>query len=1731
VKALESNVSTGLRWVRGDVDKHIEKVRLQIENVASNPNAGAEAVTETVSNIEFLKFTLAALSLHGAETVTDEMIRLCEELLDHKVHNREKAFSALMDAIVVIPPYLDRLQAGHQDLPILLLPVINGLRTAHDASVLQESAVFAPDLDVELPELKVDQQASTRNESFASFAGRIRNQYENALLNWLQEQDVPEHLGPLQGICETLLHRLQRPHLRRLWWVASEVIGGLARGFARNDAQMRRLLARLHLNLKGLAETGEDASDPRTVDALTRAFLYQAAGSRKGHRGLDGLRKLFRLESLMPDQEELLRAKGTVGGRDREMYASLGEAMQDELALVKDALDLELRTGEVDQERREVGMDALGRLLDTLRMLGLQGQAKELENLLPALETSRQGDAEQREAALMSLASQLLLVESALNEQIETLGEPLEQKEEGGTTGLPAHELRRIREHLLDETVNSVRQFQDAVKARFGGDDSADLAGPLQDVAGALQMLDEKESAELALRLVDATAYLLRNAYAEAAVAGHHLATFTDAVVSLEMFLAASRDHQGDRDRFLHILRESLDRLPDSPEAELAAAAKAGPALAEHSAIETVRVEPAAAEDKDALPPEMDKELLEVFIEEYESVSEAFNLQIPTWLEQLDNVAALTEIRRGFHTLKGSGRMVGAYELGDFCWQIEALLNALLDRKIDVYADAAVMVRLAQAALPALKQRMMQQSVGLKPEAIRAIGEHAERLERGEGADWAGLRARLPAFLAGMLPAAADMRASPGPARPWVDEASAGLHQELRDNLPAIQKLLEQASTNHTTRATREHLRAIHAVAGALAGSPERRDAEVATALEGMIEAQSNSGERFQADTIWTLGSALGHLQARLDRLEGHPDIGGEADPQHLIDQIIAQTVHLESPGAPAAQMPSAGPEAAETAADAPSAEEPDAGQAAGTSPQAAELEEEQAQTPERQPVAEAAGDEDESELLSDIVSIFLEEANEVLARSDTLLNTWRDSLHDLALVKNLQREIHTFKGGARMAGLPALGDLSHAMESLLESIAGRSISPSASAIQLLETGCDHLQAWVGQVTRGHVPDPGGIVGLFEQQVADLANVQLQPAEAEAAAAAEPRETHDLPEIAVPALDISDERSGGQIRVDAELLDSLVNAAGEVSIFRSRLEQQVGNLRSSLGEFDETIARLREQFRKLEIETEAQIRSRFQDAGTRGKEGFDPLELDRFSSMQQLSRSLSESVSDLLNLQEMLDEAARQADNLLTQQSRFTTELQEGLMKTRMVPFGSVAPRLRRLVRSAAAETGKKARLQLKMIGTGDQIDRNVLERITAPLEHMLRNAIAHGIEKPEQRRKSGKQAEGEITVTVESEATEFIIRIMDDGAGINLDAIREKAVKLGKIGESANPPPQQLYEFILDSGFSTSATVTGLAGRGVGMDVVNSEIKQIGGSLEIDSEAGKGSCFTIRIPFTLAVMQAIGVRAGENRYLVPLTSVAGVARLLPDDYRELAQSAEPAYVFAGERYPIMELEALLGEPVQPLGGDNVSLLLIRAGEQKAAFRVPELLGHREIVIKPVGPQISSVPGILGGTVSADGRVVVILDAGPLIRHALIHGSENAAPAVLEAGPRRTLVMVVDDSITMRKVTSRVLESHDYEVITAKDGIDATDQMKERVPDLILLDIEMPRMDGYEVASWVRSESRLKHVPIMMITSRSGQKHRERAAEVGANAYLTKPYKESELISNVRELVRDEARA
>ncbi len=801
-------------------------------------------------------------------------------------------------------------------------------------------------------------------------------------------------------------------------------------------------------------------------------------------------------------------------------------------------------------------------------------------------------------------------------------------------------------------------------------------------------------------------------------------------------------------------------------------------------------------------------------------------------------------------------------------------------------------------------------------------------------------------------------------------------------------------------------------------------------------------------------------------------------------------------------------------------------------------------------------------------------------------MSVWNKDRQDKQPVAELQRQLHTLKGGARMAGITAMGDLSHELETLVLQIDSGAVAGNDHAHAVMQTSLDELSRMRDLVSTGKLP--GNVRDLIAQirglagapasaapaaaapaavtsaaavpapvatpatttaaaPTPAAAPIAAAPARASAApvtaaatrvAAAAPAARAPSPESAAANEDVSPlEISSAPIlpgreaapvervemaRVDADLLDTMLNNAGEVSIFRARLDQQVNSIDFNLAELARTVIRLKEQLRGLEIETEAQVLHRHQDTEPR-RDDFDPLELDRYSALQQFSRALAETSGDVASIQGLLETLTREAQSLLTQQARVITELQNSLMRTRMVPFQRHVQRLTRLVRQAANDTGKRAELAVQ--GAAAELDRQMLERMVAPLEHMLRNSVVHGIEAPDRRALLGKPDVGRISISLERDGAEIVIVVADDGAGINVKLIREKAVALGLVDAHAKLTDEEAVQLILEPGFSTAGHVTQAAGRGVGMDVVATEVKKLGGGLFIDSTYGKGSRFTIRLPFTLAISQALIVRVAEETYALPLATVEGVVRLPRNIVaRHLGKDAA-LFEYGGQKYRFQHLGSFVGLGATRLPDLDVSMsvVLIRAGEHSTALVTDELVGSREIVVKSLGPQISAIRGIAGATILGDGRIVLILDMGSLVR-----SEWRARPTettVLDQRDRRTFALVVDDSITVRRVTQRLLERNGMRVLTAKDGVDAVSLLQENLPDIILLDIEMPRMDGYEVAAHVRNDPRLKNIPIVMITSRVSEKHRARAIELGVDDYLGKPYQESQLLDAIEPLV------
>jgi chemosensory pili system protein ChpA (sensor histidine kinase/response regulator) len=775
----------------------------------------------------------------------------------------------------------------------------------------------------------------------------------------------------------------------------------------------------------------------------------------------------------------------------------------------------------------------------------------------------------------------------------------------------------------------------------------------------------------------------------------------------------------------------------------------------------------------------------------------------------------------------------------------------------------------------------------------------------------------------------------------------------------------------------------------------------------------------------------------------------------------------------------------------------------------------------------------DMSELDEELLDIFAEEAKDLLDQSDNLLVQLKAAPADFEPLFGLQRHLHTIKGGARMAGLFSIGELSHSLESFIQVNTDQSLPPNPQQIGIIEKSLDALHRMAHQVEERNAPEsPAAVIHMLETghlPEADAGDAAAPATEtAQSAAMPAPKAFKPLSgpiELAELETDEAMRTPQEVVRIRADLLDQLVNFAGEVAIYRARLEQQLGQFKTNLVELDQTTSRLREQLRRLDIETEAQIAARNIRETDQGNKDFDPLELDRFTTQQQLSRSLAESSNDLINLQATLDDLTRHHETLLLQQSRVSSELQEGLMRTRMLPFETLLPRLRRVLRQASQDADRQ--VELRVDGAHGEMDRTVLDRMIAPLEHLLRNAVAHGIESAKERKRAGKPEVGTVVINIAHEGTEVVLSVRDDGRGLDAEQIKRKGIERGLISADAELTEQQILALITQTGFTTADTITRLAGRGIGMDVVSSEIKALNGNLGIQSNLGRGTEFIVRLPLNLAVTKAVFVKIGERQFAIPIASVDGVGRIGRSELDEKLKLEVPEFSYAGNPHKIYDLGNLLDLPTATATGSmQMPMLLSRSGQDRIAICVDQVLGSQEIVVKPVGPQVTSVPGVYGASIMPDGGVIVILDLAPLVRHNAGRYVPQAVEPVDSGKRSMPLVMVVDDSITMRKVTSRILERNNYEVVTARDGLEAIEKMAEQVPDLVLLDIEMPRMDGYEVAQNMKADSRLHKVPIMMITSRTGDKHRQRAFDLGVERYLGKPYQEFELMRQVNEVFK-----
>ena len=1985
-----------LEWVKGEIAETLKVAHQAIETLLDDPQA-THALSECLACIHQVHGSLQMVEFYGAALLAEEMEQLAAALQQNRVSHRDEAIHLLLQAIGQLPIYLDRVQGARRDLPLVVLPLINDLRSARGESLLSETSLFTPQLP-ELPPLNEQSLARLEPADLPNVLRKLRQMLQMALVGLLREQDDDTHLGYLAKVFSRLEGLCGNAPLSPLWQVASALVEGMRGGSIANSPALRSLFKDADKELKRLLEQGMSAINQPAPPELLKSLLFYIAKAEHPTGQMLTMKDRYGLDDALPDSAMVDEERARLAGPDRDAMRSVLAALCEELVRVKERLDLFVRSDRQHTSDLESLLAPLRQIADTLAVLGFGQPRKVIIDQLAVVLSLAQGQREPNDAILMDVAGALLYVEATLAGMVGTV-EPESSQED---SRLPTTDLTQIHQIVIKEARICLQQAKDMIVDYIDADWDRQHLQPLPDlltqVRGALAMIPLSRAASL----IDACNHFIREhlLLEQGQPDWQELDSLADVITSLEYYLERlSDDPEAAGEQLLDVAEKSLASLGVFPSEQHVpvledvlspSEAQVMQDLQELDDPEVVQTladvlaNPVSAVNPPALntpgsllPPPVgeapvDDELREVFLEETDEVLDILREYLPRWLAYPDNTAALSELRRAFHTLKGSGRMVRALVLGELAWAVENLLNRVLEHSVEP----------GQAV-----QQLLGDVLNLLPELVAEFADNAQRQRN----DVDQLAARAHALAKGDEPLSDEDVQDVAALDPLLLEI---FRNEAETHLATLNRFLEQAAEHVPLQASDELQRALHTLKGSASMAGVLPIAELATPLDHLAREYKAHLIALDLDEVELLLEAEGVFRLGLRQLKVDPlaEIPGarsliertqtllaerleallstpstalrtKRDPQ-LINNFLAQGMDIlldaesllqrwqQHPGerqelsalldelttlGEGAHLADLHPvdELCEALLDLYGAVEESslavsdrffheaqsahealinmldelaAGQEVSPQPEriralrglldesldpsamglirsdgsrtlsirelgsvTAELENTvppvgasllamdvnddallQDKRGAYESIASRLAPTKDHELDDEIVSIFLEEAVDILESAGQALQRWLNDPENAAPLLSLQRDMHTLKGGARMAEVEPVGDLAHELENLYEGLVDRRYSHSEALAHLLQQSHERLAQLLEQLQHQKpLGDPGELIDairefrqgnanapetveaaraedspghdpelleifleegfdIIENSGAALVRWQAEPSnrqemetllrdlhtlkggarmveigpigdlaheleflyEGLSAGTLKPtaalfgllQSSHDrlaqmldatragqplppadrlidairnfshpeVPEAPVAApvapkvepLAPQVDAGADMVKVSAELLDDLVNLAGETSIFRGRIEQQVNDARVALNEMETTIERMRDQLRRLDTETQGRILSRQQvDAERSDYEEFDPLEMDRHSQLQQLSRALFESASDLLDLKETLDRRNQDAENLLQQQGRINTELQEGLMRTRMVPFERMLPRLKRIVRQVSSELGKDVEF---IVGNAEgEMDRNVLERMAAPLEHMLRNAVDHGLESAEVRIAAGKPAQGRITLDLSREGGDIIFDIRDDGAGVPLDAVRRKAIKRGLLAPDSDISDRDVLQFILQPGFSTAEKITQISGRGVGMDVVHEEVRQLGGSMSIDSVPGQGVHFRIRLPFTVSVNRALMVQCGEDQYAIPLNTIDGIVRVLPNELEGHYRLDPPTYKYAGQHYELCYLGELLKTSTRPkLLGQSLPLpvLLVQCNERHIAVQVDAMAGTREIVVKSLGPQFAAVQGLSGATILGDGRVVLILDLLAPIRAMQARVPQQPLRQDAESEPHKPLlVLVVDDSVTVRKVTSRLLERHGMNVLTAKDGVDAMLLLEEHMPDLMLLDIEMPRMDGFEVATQVRADERLQHLPIIMITSRTGQKHRDRAMAIGVNDYLGKPYQESVLLESI----------
>jgi chemosensory pili system protein ChpA (sensor histidine kinase/response regulator) len=1717
-----------LAVVKPGMDEALRVVDERLAQFLDEPKLNAHALEEARTELHRVQGVLRMIRLDGVAVFCAEINLVLAELSVHPGLVSHLYRSVLKSALDDMSDYLDALMQGADNAALRLFPKYEAMQHLRGMEMSFEQDLFYPNLALQLPESVLGIAQPTDYQSLLKVA---HSRYQRGLILWLQKNDVAGAVLPMKQALDTVLSCVRPGDERAFWWIAGGLLDCARLESQAQDLSVRKLLGRIDRQMRAVAK--DETVD---VQPVLNEMLYLIGKNAAGNEQVQQIRTHYALAQYFPAMVN--------SAEEKQSYEELRDQMQE----AEDNWE-QCVAGDKEACNKFVGyIEKIAQKSDRLEHNTPHYLTKKIEALSAYLRDPEYARliGEDVAMALMlwrSGMTQYETIDTRFQEQARILSEQIDaamsqkpedaerisalirlygQTEQGAVTASLANEMLANLQ-LVEQGLN---EFFDDVAKRPA---LSGLQRLLVQIHGGLHILSLKHAEQLLLEIQALVRYFVDS---EAVPKPAETQALARAVSTLHAYLEHLSHGQKDDMTAIRGALAELSRLREvSGNPAIVPVAAVVTPVAGTAPVPLVAVKEKRPPER---PPGEDTELLEIFLEEAHEVLSIMRDNIEISQMHPENQEPLITMRRGFHTLKGSGRMVGLIDLGEVAWAAERAMQKCLQDKKPNHPDLLPFIVAAVQAFSGWIDELAQQGYAYI-----------------EGRD---LIARARQIESGALPetvAATAVKQPDVPDNDFKETESVVIgdislsptlfkiaSEEAAQNVAALRRQFGMMLTSQPQRASYDFMRAAHTLAGICRSLGFMSVVELSAGLEGWLQTNLDIPLAINAGQLHLLEQVIAALDVMVQRIcaKQMPPKSDEltqqlaADRNRIVSEnerlaLLAESGKLAEPAEVLAAAETSEPEPVELdMTEAALIPEPVAAAAELLEPaQASGPETESESESESELELEAAAPATESmadmpvkppqtaeavvqtewlrpvhgrELASlrddvdeQLLPIFLEEADELCPKIGGCLRNLREEPHgDLHL---LNRLLHTLKGSARMTGAMRIGDIAHEMEGRL--LGGMALT--SEECDTLEADLDHLNLLLDELRGG-----GLIINPLEETRSG------QPALEE--------ESEDAAVEATPA-GFERAQQASMLRVRSDVVDRLVNQAGEISVARARMETELRAFKEGLMELTGSVTRLRKQLREVEIQAESQIQARVSLA-SENDEQFDPLEFDRFTRLQELTRFMNESVHDVQTVQQALLKNLDETSSALFAQGRLNRDLQQNLMSVRMVPFSSMSERLYRLVRQTAKELNKRANLELT--GSGVELDRSVLEKMAAPFEHLLRNAIAHGLESEQLRIDSGKPAIGEVLLSLRQESNEVVFELSDDGAGLNFAALRSEAIKKGLLeAHDVSLSDDQLAQLIFTTGFSTATEVTEVAGRGIGMDVVRSEITALGGRIDVTSVAGQGTKFTIHLPLTLAVTQVLMVRAGERIYAIPSTMVEQVRQLKPAELS--AVYAEQKVEWEGTIYPFHYLPAMLGDDERvPEVMPHNPLLLLRSGNQCIALHVDELRGNQETVVKNIGPQLARLPGIAGATVMGNGAVVLILNPTQLAQRIVTRKVRREEKIVPQVQP---LIMVVDDSLTVRKITSRLLQRAGYQVITAKDGVDALEQLTEITPSVMLLDIEMPRMDGFELTKLMRREAKTKSLPIIMITSRTADKHRDLALALGVNVYLGKPFQEEELLAHI----------